>query len=38
MSDRVSGLHRPREVIVDRINEEIRKEDLKYRTFVGREA
>ena len=38
VSDRVSGLHRPREVIVDRINEEIRKEDLKYRTFVGREA
>ncbi len=38
VADRVSGLHRPREVIVDRINEEIREADLKYRTFVGREA
>ena len=37
LSDRVSGLHRPREVIVDRIVEEIREEDLKYQAFVGRE-
>ncbi|MEF8780833.1 MAG: DUF655 domain-containing protein, partial [Haloferacaceae archaeon] len=37
ISERVSGLHRPREVIVDRILEELREEDLKYRTFVGRE-
>ena len=36
LSDRVSGLHRPREVIVDRIVEEIREEDLKYRRFAGR--
>ena len=34
---RVSGLHRPREVIVERIVEEIRKEDLKYRRFAGYE-
>ncbi|GAB7009158.1 DUF655 domain-containing protein [Halorubrum trueperi] len=37
VSERVSGLHRPREVIVDRIVEEIREDDLKYRTFAGRE-
>ena len=37
VSDRVSGLHRPREVILERIVEEIREDDLKYRTFVGRE-
>ena len=37
VSERVSGLHRPREVIVERIVEEIQKDDLKYRTFAGRE-
>lgn len=37
VSERVSGLHRPREVIVKRITEEIREDDLKYQTFVGRE-
>ncbi|MFC7185938.1 DUF655 domain-containing protein [Halorubrum yunnanense] len=37
VSERVSGLHRPREVIVERIVEEIGKDDLKYRTFAGRE-
>jgi putative nucleotide binding protein len=37
VSERVSGLHRPREVIVDRIVEEVRKDDLKYRTFARRE-
>ena len=37
VSERVSGLHRPREVIVERIVEELQKDDLKYRTFVGRE-
>jgi putative nucleotide binding protein len=31
---RVSGLHNPREVLVERIMEELREEDLKYRTFV----
>ena len=36
VSERVSGLHRPREVIVERIVEEIREEDLKYRRFAGR--
>jgi len=37
VSERVSGLHRPREVIVERIVEEIREDDLKYQTFAGRE-
>ncbi|SMO40421.1 DUF655 domain-containing protein [Halorubrum cibi] len=37
VSERISGLHRPREVILERIVEEIREDDLKYRTFVGNE-
>ena len=37
VEERISGLHRPREVILERIVEEIREDDLKYRTFVGRE-
>jgi putative nucleotide binding protein len=36
VSDRVSGLHRPREVLVERIMEELREEDLKYRIFARR--
>ncbi|MFC7046211.1 DUF655 domain-containing protein [Halobacteriaceae archaeon GCM10025711] len=35
MEQRVSGLHRPREILIERIIEEIRDEDLKYRRFVG---
>jgi len=31
---RVSGLHNPREILVERIIEELREEDLKYRIFV----
>ncbi|MFB6104445.1 MAG: DUF655 domain-containing protein [Halobacteriaceae archaeon] len=34
VADRVSGLHDPKDVIVDRILEELREEDLKYRNFV----
>lgn len=34
LEERVSGLHNPKEVLVERILEEIREEDLKYRTFV----
>ncbi|MUV89251.1 DUF655 domain-containing protein [Halapricum sp. CBA1109] len=34
---RVDGLHDPREVLVERIIEEIREDDLKYRTFAKRE-
>jgi putative nucleotide binding protein len=35
LESRVSGLHDPREVLVERILEELREDDLKYRTFVG---
>ena len=34
LEDRVSGLHNPKEVLVERILEELRENDLKYRTFV----
>jgi putative nucleotide binding protein len=34
LESRVSGLHNPREVLVERILEELREDDLKYRTFV----
>ncbi|WP_158056658.1 DUF655 domain-containing protein [Halorussus halophilus] len=37
IEDRVSGLHNPEEVLVERILEELREDDLKYRTFVRRE-
>jgi putative nucleotide binding protein len=37
LTERVSGLHRPKEKLVERILEELQKEDLKYKTFVGRE-
>lgn len=36
LSDRVSGLHDPDEILVERIIEELRDDDLKYQTFVGR--
>ncbi|MFC4245747.1 DUF655 domain-containing protein [Natribaculum luteum] len=36
LEERVSGLHDPAEVLVERILEELREEDLKYKTFVGR--
>jgi putative nucleotide binding protein len=36
LEDRISGLHSPREVILERIAEELREDDLKYRTFVDR--
>ena len=32
VEDRVSGLHRPKEVLVERIMEELRDDDLKYKT------
>lgn len=37
LEERVSGLHSPKEVLVERIQEELREDDLKYRTFVRRE-
>ena len=33
---RVSGLHNPRAVLVERILEELRQEDMKYRIFARR--
>ncbi|MFB6304986.1 MAG: DUF655 domain-containing protein, partial [Haloferacaceae archaeon] len=38
LTDRVSGLHDPAEVLVDRILEELRDEDLKYKIFVRSEG
>ena len=37
LGERVDGLHNPKEVVVERILEEIREDDLKYRTFARRE-
>ena len=34
LEGRVSGLHNPKEVLIERILEELREDDLKYRTFV----
>jgi putative nucleotide binding protein len=37
LEDRIAGLHDPESILVDRIVEELRDDDLKYRTFVGRD-
>jgi len=37
LEGRVSGLHDPEGIIVERIIEELRETDLKYRTFARRE-
>ncbi|ATW87005.1 putative nucleotide binding protein [Halohasta litchfieldiae] len=37
LSERVGGLHRPKEVLIERIEEEIRDEDLKYKIFARSE-
>jgi putative nucleotide binding protein len=34
VEERVAGLHDPRQVLIDRVLEELREEDLKYRMFV----
>ena len=34
LEERVSGLHNPREKLEERIQEELREDDLKYRSFV----
>ena len=36
MEERISGLHNPREVLAERILEELREEELKYRIFARR--
>jgi putative nucleotide binding protein len=38
LEERVSGLHHPKDVLVERIMQELRDDDLKYKTFVGRES
>ncbi|MFC7068401.1 DUF655 domain-containing protein [Halobaculum lipolyticum] len=38
VSERVSGLHDPKETLVERVMEELRDDDLKYRIFVGVDA
>ena len=38
IEERVAGLHDPKEVLVERVIEELREDDLKYQTFVGGEA
>lgn len=37
LEERVGGLHRPKEILIERIQEELREDDLKYRIFVGRD-
>ena len=37
LQSRVNGLHAPDEVLVERVLEEVREDDLKYRTFARRE-
>jgi putative nucleotide binding protein len=37
LEDRIGGLHDPEQVLVDRIMEELREDDLKYRIFAPRE-
>ena len=37
IEERVSGLHNPKDVLIERILEELRKEDLKYRIFARRD-
>jgi putative nucleotide binding protein len=37
IEERVSGLHHARDVLVERVMEELRDDDLKYKTFVGRD-
>ena len=37
LADRVDGLHDPKSVLVDRVMEELRETDLKYRCFTGDE-
>ncbi|MEF8813167.1 MAG: DUF655 domain-containing protein [Halovenus sp.] len=38
LESRINGLHNPREVLVERILEELQEDDLKYRIFVRRDG
>jgi putative nucleotide binding protein len=35
LDERVAGLHDPRQIVIDRVLEELREDDLKYRSFVN---
>jgi len=37
LEERISGLHRPKEIVVERIMEELRDEDVKYKLFARTE-
>jgi putative nucleotide binding protein len=37
LEERVSGLHDPRQVLIDRIVEEVQEADMKYRIFTARD-
>ena len=37
LEERVSGLHHPKDVLVERVMEELRDDDLKYKAFVRRD-
>ena len=37
VEERISGLHKPREIVVERIMDELRDEDVKYKLFVRRD-
>ena len=34
LEERISGLHRPKEIVVERVMEELRDEDVKYKLFA----
>ncbi|MFC7202061.1 DUF655 domain-containing protein [Haloferax namakaokahaiae] len=38
LEERVSGLHHPKDVVIERILDEIRGDDVKYKTFVRADA
>jgi putative nucleotide binding protein len=38
LEERISGLHRPKEILAERILSELRDDDLKYKVFVRRES
>ena len=38
LEDRIDGLHSPKEVLVERILEELKEDDLKYRIFVDQDG
>ena len=37
LEERISGLHKPEEIVVERVMEELRDEDVKYKLFARRD-